>query len=182
MVFWDQYLVRGFSVLTILANVIFVIYLVDIIYRKSTGKMFLGGMWRHFNKWIISYVFLVSVLATGGSLLFSEVLNFTPCVLCWFQRIFMYPIVLLSGLAYFKKDRKIIFYVAAMALIGLLFASVHYMGQVNENTILPCNAVGYSASCSENFFKEFGYVTIPFMALSAFVLLIAAWHLNQREI
>lgn len=115
--------------------------------------------------------FIVALTALLGSLFYSDVLGYEPCKLCWFQRIFIYPQVLLLGIALFKKDRNIINYSLIFAIIGGLIALNHYILQVTGVSLLPCSAVGYSVSCSKLFVLRFGYITIPMMALSASILM-----------
>ena len=117
------------------------------------------------------YGFIVALAATLGSLIYSDVLGYEPCKLCWFQRIFMYPQVLLLGFALIKKQRVIIDYALALAIPGALVAGYHYLLQLGVAPSLPCAAVGYSVSCSERFVLQFGYITIPLMAFTAFVLI-----------
>jgi len=115
---------------------------------------------------------IVSLVATLGSLYYSEVMGYTPCLLCWYQRIFMYPQVFLFGIALWKNDKRVVRYSIALSLIGGLIALYHYTVQIGIFTTTACSAVGYSASCSDAFFTTFGYITIPMMAFTAFVLLL----------
>jgi len=114
--------------------------------------------------------FAVVVMATAGSLFYSEVAGYEPCKLCWFQRIFMYPQVLLLGIALVKKDRSAARYALLLSAIGAVIAGYHYLLQLGVAPALPCSAVGYSVSCSQRFVMQFGYITIPMMALTAFAL------------
>ncbi len=113
--------------------------------------------------------FIVAIAATSGSLFYSEVAHFTPCLLCWWQRILMYPQVLLIGLGIVKKDKDIAGYAMAMSGVGGLISLYHYYIQLGGNKFIPCSTVGYSIDCTQRFSLEFGYITIPMMALSAFV-------------
>ena len=124
--------------------------------------------------------FIVALVATSGSLFYSEVMGYTPCVLCWWQRIFMYSQVLLFGVALWAKDKSVARYSFFMSIIGGLISAYHYSSQVGFITSdLPCSAIGYSASCSTLFFVALGYITIPMMALTAFAMLII-FALNSR--
>ncbi|HEU0081091.1 MAG TPA: disulfide oxidoreductase [Candidatus Paceibacterota bacterium] len=123
--------------------------------------------------------FVVSLLATAGSLIYSDVIGFAPCKLCWFQRIFMYPQVVLMGIALWRKDLSMRLYGLVLSAIGAAIALYHYLGQ-NGVASLPCSAVGYSVSCAEKYVMEFGYITIPVMALSAFVLMALAHAVSLR--
>lgn len=114
--------------------------------------------------------FLVALIATLGSLFYSEIAGYEPCKLCWFQRIFMYPQVVLLGIALWKKDPGVTRYLLALSIIGGAIAGYHYLLQIGVAPELPCSAVGYSVSCSQRFVLQFGYITIPLMAFTAFLL------------
>lgn len=126
-----------------------------------------------FKKNVIIFTFIISLTATLGSLFYSEIAGYEPCKLCWFQRIFMYPIPILLALSMWKKDRGIIKYVLGLSIIGGLLALFHYLLQVGIVPDGACGVVGYSVSCSQRFVMEFGYITIPMMSLTAFVYIIA---------
>ena len=123
------------------------------------------------------WVFIVSLAATMGSLFFSEVAGYEPCKLCWFQRILMYPLFLLSLIALIRKEAVIIPYALAMSIIGGLIALYHYFLQIGTlfnipvDSFAPCSDVGVSVSCSAFSFIRFGYITIPMMAFVAFTLI-----------
>lgn len=128
-------------------------------------------------QWISSngllFLLIVALTATLGSLFFSEIAGYEPCKLCWIQRIFMYPQVLILGLALERKDKTILPYVLVLSSIGALIAGFHYYIQLSPTSALvPCSTVGVSVSCTERSFTHFGYITIPMMALSAFILSI----------
>lgn len=114
---------------------------------------------------------VVATIATAGSLFYSEVAKFEPCKLCWLQRIFMYPLVVILGIAAYRDDRRITAYVLPLSAIGAAIAGYHYALQVNPGIAAPCSAVGYAVSCSQRFVMNLGYVTIPMMSLTAFLLI-----------
>jgi disulfide bond formation protein DsbB len=122
--------------------------------------------------------FLVSLGATAGSLIYSNVVGFDPCMLCWFQRIFMYPQAFLFGLALIKKDTRIVDYAILLSAVGILIGLYHYAVQFTGITGLPCPVVGQSASCSRQWVREFGYITIPMMSITSFaaILLFSVAH------
>lgn len=120
----------------------------------------------------IILAFLSVLAAVSGSLFYSEVAGYSPCVLCWYQRTLMYPQIIVLGMAIWKKDKKIADYGIALSLVGAVLAAYHYLLQVGAVSGLPCNAVGYSASCAKLFSMNFGYITIPLMALTSFLLII----------
>lgn len=121
--------------------------------------------------------FFVSLFATCASLFLSEIAHFVPCKLCWFQRIFMYPLVLVLGIASFKNDFEVKKYVLPLSIIGALIASYHYVLQMSP---IPLPCTDEVASCAAKQFAHFGYITIPFMALVAFSLIAVLMLFNKR--
>ena len=120
-------------------------------------------------------IFLSWLLATTGmlgSLFFSEVMGLAPCVLCWWQRIFMYPLVVILLLGLYPLDRKVVRYSLPLAVIGLGFAIYHYLlysGHIPQG-LAPC---GEGPSCTEINLELFGYITIPMLAIIAYSTIIA---------
>lgn len=135
------------------------------------------------NRFSLPFAFLVAFLATAGSLFYSEIGGFEPCKLCWFQRIFMYPQVVLLGLALWKKDKNIVDYNLTLAFTGAVFAAYHYFLQMKliKETIFSCSTTSVAQNCSLPFFVEFGYVTMPLMALTAFVLVMLSLAVLKRN-
>jgi len=126
-----------------------------------------------FGKNAILFSFIVALIATLGSLFYSEIAGYEPCKLCWFQRIFMYPQVILLGVALWRKNGvPAIYNSIILSVIGAVIAGYHYLLQVGVAPELPCAAVGYSAACSQRFVMNFGYITIPMMVFTAFALII----------
>ena len=111
---------------------------------------------------------IVATVATLGSLFLSEIAKFTPCELCWFQRIFMYPQVVILGIGVWKNEMSARMYALPLAVIGFLIASYHYVLQMYPG--LPCT--DEVASCAAKQFANFGYITIPMMSWTAFLLII----------
>ncbi|WP_246939056.1 disulfide oxidoreductase [Bacillus pinisoli] len=110
----------------------------------------------------------VSVIATVGSLFFSEIMLFIPCELCWYQRIFMYPLALLMGIGLIKKEyEQLSLYVLPFSIIGGCISFYHYLIQKVEflaSTSISCGVV----PCTGQYINWFGFITIPFLALTAF--------------
>ncbi len=116
---------------------------------------------------ILYLAWIQSIVATLGSLYFSEVMKFPPCVLCWYQRIFMYPLVFILAVGMVRKDKKIHTYVLPLSVTGLLIAIYHNLlyYQIIPESMAPCvNGV----SCTTKFIEWFGFITIPFLSLVAF--------------
>jgi len=124
----------------------------------------------------LKLAFLVALVAASGSLFYSEYAKFTPCFLCWFQRIFMYPLVIIFGIAVFKKDNRAFIYTLPLAVIGWLISFYHnyIFYQAIGSTV--CRV---GESCIVPYVREFSYITIPMMALTAFSLIIALALINK---
>ena len=117
-------------------------------------------------------IFSISLVATLGSLYFSEVRGFIPCEMCWYQRILMYPIVILSTVAYIQKNARIALTTAVFAIIGGSISLYHYGIQkisFLQETAPACGQV----SCTGFYINWLGFITIPFLALTAFVMIAA---------
>ena len=129
----------------------------------------------------LSAAFVVAALAMAGSLWFSEVARFDPCRLCWYQRIAMYPLVLILGIAAWRGDRGIGRYVLPMAIVGAVIAAYHYA--LEWLPALDTGACSASTPCTTVWFREFGFVSLPYLALSAFLLIsVLVWLGGQRSI
>ena len=125
------------------------------------------------NKNLVSYfAWIVSIVATLGSLYYSEVRGFIPCKLCWIQRIFMYPLVLIIFLGIFNKDKNFPRYVLPLSLIGGSISLYHYLLQLGVITV--SSTCGLGGACASRFINYFGFVTIPFLALTAFIFISAS--------
>lgn len=171
--YWILY---GYSLLTVIGGALslgLLALLVPYIAQQPLSKKIIEGIKTH----ILAIGLLISTLATAGSLYFSEVALFNPCKLCWIQRIFMYPLVFLFGLSLIKKDGGIKPYALTLSITGMFIAGYHYFLQMqkilfpNLDITTPCSVIGYAPSCTEYFTLQFGYVTIPMMALTAFTLI-----------
>ena len=124
------------------------------------------------DKHYLSLGFIISLFASLLSLVYSEIVGFVPCYLCWYQRVFTFPLFLIFGMAIWHKDRKIVKYVLPMLSIGFVISVyqnfIYYFGNTGN---LPCDASG--VSCYQQLVSEFGgYISIPMLALSSFLALI----------
>jgi disulfide bond formation protein DsbB len=117
--------------------------------------------------------FLVAAVATGGSLFFSEIAHFVPCELCWFQRICMYPLSITTLLMALANDHRASRYLLPLPFVGAGVSVYHLLvenGVVKESQACLVSAPG---GCTTKWINEFGYVTIPTLALTAFALTFA---------
>jgi disulfide bond formation protein DsbB len=115
--------------------------------------------------------FVVAALATGGSLFFSEIAGFVPCDLCWFQRICMYPLSILTLIAAWHGDHKFARYLLPLPVVGACVSVYHILVE-NQVVSEPSACKIGGAGCAVKWINEFGYVTIPTLALTGFLLLI----------
>ena len=118
----------------------------------------------------IQLAFVVALVATLGSLYLSEVAHFVPCRLCWYQRIAMYPLPVLLGIAWWKRDAGIRRYVVPLALIGLLISTYHILVE-RFPSLEDSGVCEVSNPCTIRWVERFGFVTIPTMAFAAFALI-----------
>jgi len=117
--------------------------------------------------------FIIALISSLFSLVYSEIINFLPCYLCWYQRIFLFPTVFIFASAIWHKDRKIVKYTLPLLSVGLFISIyqnfIYYFGPNFSD--LPCDASG--VSCYQHLVSEFGgYISIPMLALTSFVSLI----------
>ena len=133
------------------------------------------------SNWTLVFAcWLIAVVSTLGSLFFSEVMGFAPCVLCWYQRIAMYPLVLILPAGMFPFDRNIVRYAAPLSVLGLLLAAFHLLlvaGYIPES-IKPCVQ---GVPCTEVQIEWFGFVTIPLLSGVSFLLITVLLILTYRR-
>lgn len=124
-----------------------------------------------FRPYLLYLVWIVAVVATLGSLYFSEVMKYAPCELCWYQRILMYPLSLILGIAAYNGDLAVRKYVLPLAIVGGSISLYHYLLQKVPNfaEIKPCSN---GIPCNVDYIDWLGFITIPFLALTAFTLII----------
>jgi hypothetical protein len=121
--------------------------------------------------WTTLGALIVATLATAGSLYFSEIAHFVPCRLCWFQRIAMYPLVPILAVALVTGDRGVWRYGLVLASVGAVISVWHYA--IEWVPALGDGACDAAMPCSVVWFREFGFVSLPYLALSAFLLIAA---------
>src|SRR5207237_3412963 len=151
----------------VLAVVLLVIGLAWLVGLRGPGS-WLRRLVEGYELWL---AFLVTAIATGGSLFFSEVAHFVPCELCWYQRICMYPLAIVTLLAALTNDHRVARYLLPLPVVGAGVSVYHLLvenGVVKQTQACLVSAPG---GCAVKWIDEFGYVTIPTLALTGFVLL-----------
>ncbi|HEY1281426.1 MAG TPA: disulfide bond formation protein B [Acidimicrobiales bacterium] len=122
---------------------------------------------------------VVAATCMAGSLYFSEVADFVPCTLCWYQRIAMYPLVVILAIAAVRRDRDVWRYVVPLAGIGAAISTYHYLVEwFPEADSGVCKS---TVPCTFVWFRELGFVSLPLMALCGFALIITLVTLPQEE-
>lgn len=155
------------TLITGIGLVLLIIYLIIIHLAKKKKLIQITNHLAHKNGGKI--ILLVSLVATMGSLFFSEIAGYNPCTLCWYQRIMMYPLVIISAAMIIRKTKDYLYAIAPMALIGLGISGYHYYIQFLP-AVLSCIAGGVNCAAKE--FLTYGYITIPMMALTAFAAIL----------
>ncbi len=149
---------------------IFAVLALIVLFFGPKKNAFLDFIDKHY----LNLGFVVSLSAALFSLVYSEIVGFTPCYLCWYQRMFIFPMVFIFGTAIWVKDRKIVKYVLPMLSVGFVISVYqNFIYYFNPNaSSLPCDASG--VSCYQQLVSEFGgYISIPMLALTTFLGLIA---------
>ncbi|MEO5885456.1 MAG: disulfide oxidoreductase [Candidatus Limnocylindrales bacterium] len=127
----------------------------------------------------ISFAWFVAVLATAGSLYFSEVAGFEPCRLCWYQRIAMYPLVVVLAIAAARRERAGAVYAGALAAIGAAIAAYHVA--LEWIPALDSGACDPATPCTLIWFRTFGFISLPTLALAAFLLILTLMSIRPAQ-
>jgi hypothetical protein len=166
-----QLVIKTLSTLTVIGDVILVLLILLFIFNKIKKTSQIEKLFNFLGKESIFLAFIVALIATSGSLFFSEVAKYVPCKLCWFQRICMYPQVLLLGVALFFKDKNIRRYVIPLSIIGAVFSVYNYYIQLFPPVVNFCS-INNADSCSQKIILHYGYITFATMALTASLMII----------
>jgi disulfide bond formation protein DsbB len=135
---------------------------------------------KRLHPYSLYFAWLISLLGLLLSLFFGEVLKWEMCRLCWYQRIALFPLALLLGIAAYRNDRRIIPYALVLCTAGGLFALYQVLEQ--RFPILRTSAIcGYTHDCSKNIFELFGFLTFPMVSAFGFTLIGAFLLLTLHE-
>lgn len=134
-----------------------------------------------FQKYALHVAWAQALVAMLGSLFFSLVMQLPPCDLCWYQRIAIYPLVLILGLGIMRKDKTSILYAWPLVLIGWCIAFYHNLLYYNilPEAMAPCKA---GISCTTKYIEWFGFLTIPLLSLLAFSLILVCLYVSRKNI
>lgn len=161
-----------FALLAVVALVVVVVTAVTALFARVSGRT---PRWAVETRAAVAPVAIplagaVALTATLGSLYLSEVAKYPPCILCWYQRIAMYPLVVILAVATLRRDRSVKWYVVPQALIGLGIAVYHYLiERFPDSVSFSCSA---DVPCSTVWVWKFHFLSIPAMAGLGFALII----------
>ncbi len=164
-----DFILQTFSGVIVVVDILIPVFVLLFIISLKTKKRALKSFFQFISDNFLSLGFLLSLSATLGSFFLSEIAKYPPCELCWYQRIFMFPQPVILGIAMFKNDMSARLYSVVLASIGLTIAIYHILVQ-NGQAVSPCS--NQALNCSVKQFVYFGYVTIPVMSATAFIILI----------
>lgn len=129
---------------------------------------------------VLLIVWTIALIATLGSLYFSEFIGYIPCDLCWIQRIFMYPLVIIYGVALLKRDLNIAMPSLILSVIGLPTSIYHY-GLQKLPALQETGGFCTNVPCNLQYVNYFGFITIPFLAGIAFLFIVCLHVLFLRK-
>ena len=134
-----------------------------------------------FSKKIVYVAWIQSLVATLGSLYFSEMQHFVPCSLCWYQRIFLFPLTIIIAIGIYRKDKHLYQYVLPLSILGAGFAFYHVLLQngIIPETLLPCVS---GVSCTVKYVSYLGFITIPLLSLVAFLVIIVSMLIYRKVV
>ena len=154
----------------LVSHIVFVLLLVIFIFHKSWGKKISLFVGEH----SLTLGFVISIAAIMGSLFYSEIMGFEACILCWWQRVFLYPTFFIFAVALWRKELSAYYYVVPPVILASIIAVYQSYVYLGGSSLLTCtNAEG---ACSKIYVMAFGYITIPLMSLTiSLYLLLLAW-------
>lgn len=122
----------------------------------------------------------IALIGTLGSLYFSEIMGFAPCVLCWYQRIALYPLVLLLPIGILRQDKNVFYYAFPLTLFGFFVSFYQVLLQYNviSEKLAPCTL---GVSCTTKYINWFGFVTIPLLSFIAFLCILVLLVLGKKK-
>lgn len=122
------------------------------------------------SEMLLMVIWTQAIIAVCGSLFFSEVMGYIPCEICWFQRILMYPLVVIYGVSAIKRDINIVLPGLVLSGIGMLTSTFHYLMQ-KLPALQPVGGTCDLVPCNLQYVNYFGFITIPFLAGIAFIVI-----------
>ncbi|MCX6754499.1 MAG: disulfide bond formation protein B [Candidatus Nomurabacteria bacterium] len=161
------------SIGTIIIQLIIILLVSNLIFARNRSNKTLI----FFKRYTFIFGFLIALGAVVTSLFYSQIVGYPPCELCWIQRIFLYPQLVLFGMELYKKDRSIVDFSIAFASLGSLTSLYHIYIENGGTSSLSCATLNPTSttevSCAIRYIYEFGYVSMPVMALTLSLFIIS---------
>ncbi|EKE07337.1 MAG: disulfide bond formation protein DsbB [uncultured bacterium] len=162
---------------TLLSHIFLIIAIILLLIKKE--KNFIKDF---FGKHGLLFAWLIALFSAVLSLYYSEIVGFEPCSLCWWQRVFIYPQAIFLGIAYFKKEfQHSSLYAIVLSIIGGVIGIYQNALYYGAPQIGACDGSATAVSCTKLYILEFGYITIPIMSLTAFLLIIFFLNLARKS-
>lgn len=155
------------TTLVLITQSFIVLLIAYLLYTKIKGKK-QDALRKYLSERALPLTLIIATIATLGSLYYSEILGLNPCPLCWYQRIFMYPLVFISATAIITKAKNAKAFILPLSITGALIAIYHYLLQAFA---IPIACGPGAVTCDVIYFAAYGYITIPLMAFTAFTLI-----------
>ena len=124
------------------------------------------------KKYTLFFAWIITLVATLASLYAGEVLKWEPCSLCWYQRICLFPMAIILGMATYRRDFSVSIYLIPQTIIGLLFAIYQYIYPYILPFVSAPKLCTLDVDCSYNYFEFFGFITLPLLSVICFVLIL----------
>jgi disulfide bond formation protein DsbB len=161
---------------TLLSNLIFVVVILAMLIHAGTRVK----LHAFIHKYILELLFWAVSSAVVGSLIYSQIIGFPPCDLCWWERIFMYPQAIILFVAMRRKDKGIIDYLVPLSVIGAILSLYQSFVQWGfGGSLFACTATG--SACAKVYVLQYSYITIPFMSFTVFAYIIALKYIYYRH-
>lgn len=181
-----QFVTNVLALGTIAMQIFIVVLFVSLFIKKDYvhEKRGLGKIVAFVAHYILELGLAVTLIAVLSSLYYSNIVGFPPCELCWWQRIFIYPQVVIFAVAIYYRKKGAPYDMALvsnliLSALGFLVAMFQYYGSTfNQSLLDACSVTG--VSCAKQYFVAFGYVTVPIMSLTCFALLLLKFGAHKR--
>ncbi len=163
--------------LTLVSHIVFVGTLL-VIFLHATSRY---ALYHFIHKYILELLFFGILSAVIGSLVYSNIVGFPPCDLCWYQRICLYPQLVIVFMALRRKDKTIINYLVPLSIIGAVIALYHSLVQWGFHVGPTLECVAQGGECAKVYVNVYSYITIPFMSFTVFAYVIALKWIYYRK-
>ncbi len=168
-----NFLAGNLPLVILVSHVVLVFFLLALVARERGGRTIV----KFLGEKSLLFSWLLAIATMLGSLLYSSGVGFEPCVLCWWQRIFLFPLVIIFGLAWWRGDRKVFRYTTPLVVLAGVIALYQTYTNLGGTSLLECTNV--DGACAKLYVYEYGYITIPTMALTSVAYLLLLTFINR---